>query len=305
MILFQMHIMWYEGKMVRETLDSLQQALDVVPDLDIKLAFCINLQTYVEKPSKGSVIECINPFIDHPVLQRKNVEIYYKKDKDPFYNIADWRREAYEKDFKYTVWGESDALLPKDFFYVLANIEIKQPHILCFASRPMWDNTWDIVTHEKLQGYQKPCQCKDHEQKDCSVDNCIEFLEAPLKYKDYITQEQLDKFNDEAGDIKIVGLPDLKIDGSLMCLSGGLPTPFIAPGMHFVREDSCAENFFRIKGIPQFCVKTRLKGHNYWHPLKRTNTDATRNDKVFKEYATLSTAVMNKFLYETQQSTNE
>ena len=37
MILFQMHIMWYEGKMVRETLDSLQQALDVVPDLDIKL----------------------------------------------------------------------------------------------------------------------------------------------------------------------------------------------------------------------------------------------------------------------------
>ena len=75
MILFQMHIMWYEGKMVRETLDSLQQALDVVPDLDIKLAFCINLQTYVEKPSKGSVIGCINPFILYGV----KAMLYYLK----------------------------------------------------------------------------------------------------------------------------------------------------------------------------------------------------------------------------------
>ena len=107
----------------------------------------------------------------------------------------------------------------------------------------MWDNSWDVVTHERLLGYQKPCQCKDHERKDCSVENCIEFLDAPLKYKDYITQEELDKFNDESGDIKIEQIP-WKIDGSTVCLSGGIETPFIAPGMHFVREDTCLEYFF-------------------------------------------------------------
>ena len=289
--------MWYEGKMVSETLDSLQQALEAAPNVSVKLAFCINLQTYIEKPSKGSVIENINPFIEHPVFKRKDVLVYYKKDKDDFYNIADWRREAYEKDFKYTVWGESDCLLPRDFFYVLSALQVSVPHILCFASRPMWDNTWDKVTHKKLQGFSKPCQCpKDNHREDC-----LELLEAPYKYKDYITQEQLNDYNDKSGDIDIVGLDDLKIDGSLLCLSGGLPAPFIAPGMSFVREDSCAENFFRIKKVPQFCVKSRLKGHNYWHPLKRTNTDATRNDKVFKEYADRSAQAMNEFLYKTQQ----
>ena len=42
--------MWYEGKMVTETLDSLQRALDAAPDVKVKLSFCINLQTYIEKP---------------------------------------------------------------------------------------------------------------------------------------------------------------------------------------------------------------------------------------------------------------
>ena len=53
-----------------------------------------------------------------------------------------------------------------------------------------WDNSWDVVTHEKLQGYSKPCQCKGEHREDC-----IELLESPFKYKDYITQKELDKFN--------------------------------------------------------------------------------------------------------------
>jgi len=66
--------------------------------------------------------------------------------------------------------------------------------------------------------------------------------------------------------------------------------------MHFVREDTCAENFFHIKKIPQICVTTRLKGHNYWHPKKRVNTSATRNDELFKMYAKKSEEAMINFL---------
>ena len=98
-----------------------------------------------------------------------------------------------------------------------------------------------------------------------------------------------------SGDIKIEQVPH-KIDGSLVCISSGHQTPFIAPDMHFVREDTCFEYVCRKRNIPQVCVKSRLKGHNYWHPNKRSGTDATRDDEVFKKYSQQSQAAMAKFL---------
>ena len=68
--------------------------------------------------------------------------------------------------------------------------------------------------------------------------------------------------------------------------------------MHFVREDTCLEYYLRKKNIPQVCITTRLKGHNYKHPNKRVGTNATRNDEVFKKYADVSIAAMQKFLSE-------
>ena len=48
----------------------------------------------------------------------------------------------------------------------------------------------------------------------------------------------------------------------------------------------------------QYHIKNRLKGHNYHHELKRTNTEATREDDIFKKYADKSVNAMNKFLRE-------
>lgn len=290
MIVYQVHHMWYETSMIDECWYSVLQALRAAPNVDVRLKICFNFQTYVEKPIEGDVREMLEKHQNHPLFKDYNVEVTIKDDDDPFYNIADWRREVYDPEAKYTVWGETDTILPRDIFAILNLVQIYQPHVLTFAGRPMWDSTWDVVTHEKLLGYSKPCQCNDNHR-----DDCIELLEAPYKYKDYITQEELDKFNDESGDIKIVQVPH-KLDGSTVCISGGIETPFIAPGMHFVREDTCLEYFLRKKNIPQVCVKTRLKGHNYKHPNKRSGTNATRNDEVFKKYAAESVTAMNKFL---------
>ena len=125
--------------------------------------------------------------------------------------------------------------------------------------------------------------------------NSYKFSNYISKYKDYILQNELDDFNDDE-DIEIIKLNTHKIDGSLLCISKNIPTPFIAPEMHFVREDTCASIFFQVKQIPQYHITNRLKGHNYWHPQKRTNTEATRNDNIFKHYADLSQQSMNKFL---------
>ena len=70
----------------------------------------------------------------------------------------------------------------------------------------------------------------------------------------------------------------------------------IPDDMNFVREDSCAQHVFSHYNIPQYHIKNRIKGHNYHHPLKRTNTEATRDDSVFQSYAEKSTNAMNRFL---------
>jgi hypothetical protein len=283
--------MWYETAMIQECWDSVLAALKASPNTDVKIEICLNKQTYVEKPNEGSKVDdFFSKHLDHSLFKDPRTSITIKTDKDPFYNIADWRREVYDPAAKYTVWGETDTILPRDFFAILDLVQIDQLHVLTFAGRPMWDNSWDVVTHERLQGYSKPCQCDVHKE------DCIELLEEPFKYKDYITQAELDKFNDESGDVIIKQVP-WKIDGSTVCISGGLETPFIAPGMHFVREDTCFEYYIRKKKIPQVCVTSRLKGHNYKHPSKRTGTFATRNDEVFKKYASESMHAMNSFIY--------
>lgn len=278
-ILYQQHIMWYESKMIWETLDSLEDALHN-SKLNVDLKFCLNSQTYLEEPIEGKAEDMFKEFINHPILKR--AEIIYKTNDDPFYNIGDWRREVYDKEYKYTVWGESDCLIPNDFFYILSEIQIQNPHILSFASRKMWDNTWDCVEHRDLEKYER------------SVDNPFQ-APSPYNSSDVIVQSELNEFNNRT-DIEVQLNSTVKIDGSLLCISNGIDFQFIADDMHFVREDFCTQLVFQFKGIPQYVVKTRMKGHNYSHPLKRTNTDAKRDDLAFKEYEKKSTIAMNNFL---------
>jgi len=282
MILYQQHIMWYESKMLNETLDSLQCALQNCP-VPIDLEFCFNSQTYIETPIEGESKDMFNEFINHPVL--KNAKILYKTDNDPFYNIGDWRREIYSNEHKYTIWGESDCLIPEDYFYILANLEIEEPHIVSLASRKGWDDTWVIVEHDKFKLWPSVHSSYPEFEKD----------KYPFRHFDQINQKQLNDFNSD-GDIIIQKLPTVKIDGGLLALSKDLPTPFIAPNMNFVREDYCAHLFFQMKNIPQYLISNRIKGHNYHHSLKRTNTNNTRNDSIFEQYSNKSQQAMFDFL---------
>lgn len=278
-ILFQMHIMWYESKMLNETLDSIQQAMQY-STLPVKIKLCINSQTYLETPITGSSVDMLKEFANHTLLE--NSQIIYKTDADDFYNIGDWRREVYDINAKYTVWGESDCLLPEDFFYILSAAQINETHSLTFSSRKMWDTSWDIVEHVDLHKYPR------------SIENVYQ---APLTLNscDVITQSELNDYNNQF-DINIVKLPNAKIDGSLLCLSNGLNLQLIPDDMHFVREDFCAEQVLQLNHIPQYHVSTRIKGHNYAHPLKRTNTNATRDSSIFKNYEHQSQFAMQKFL---------
>jgi len=296
-LLFQMHVMWYEYMIVKEGLDSLQRTMEN-SDIDVKINLCLNHQTYLEEPVEGTAREMFDEFMDHDIMKIANIT--YKGPEDDFYNIGDWRREQYDPNAKYTIWGETDTIYPHDLFYTLQHIEFGEPHVLTLASRKMWDSTWDIVEHPEIRKYPRT-----------GPPERPETAPEPFNSFNFIHQEQLDKFNHESGDIEItkLSLPhnSLKIDGSTLMISKNVPHPFIAPEQHFVREDTCASLFFQLQKIPQYHIVNRIKGHNYHHPMKRMNTKCgtdghkTRKGDLFKTYADKSEKAMWDFLNKAQR----
>lgn len=283
-ILYTLHVMWYESMMLNETLDSLQNAIDN-STIPVDIMLCLNSQTYIEKPESGFVpTTMFDEFLNHPIL--KNAIITYKTDSDEFYNIGDWRRDIYGPDYayKYIVWGESDCLVPEDYFFLLDNINIEEPHFISLATRKMWDSTWDVVEHEWIRPFPRNGPAIRPEQAP-----------VPFNCADYISLDQLNEFNRQF-DPTLIKLDRLKIDGNMTTLSPRLPYPFLPLDLHFAREDYCLEMFFTKKGIPQYHMPTRLKGHNQVHPQKRTGTLNQKNDSIYKEYEQQAYESIFKFI---------
>lgn len=285
-ILYTLHVMWYEHLMINETLDSLEQAIANVED-PIDLIVCLNSQTYIEKPDEGiNPEELFNTFLNHPVL--KTATIIKKTDKDAFYNIGDWARDIYgpKYDYRYIVWGESDCLVPEDYFFLLQNINIDHPHIVSLATRKMWDTTWDEVEHPWIHQFPRDPAAERLEQ-------------APIPFNcgDYITLEQLNEFNRQY-EPTLIRLSQPKVDGCMTAVSQNFPHPFIAEGLHIGGHDFYMELFMKKNGIPQYHIATRLKGHNCVHPNKRVGTSTARGGVVYKQYAEECNNLIQKLIHE-------
>lgn len=261
--LYQMHIMWYELDMVEETFNSFLAAKEhaTIP-IDVKV--CFNKQTTLEQPIVNNIDERFDALSKHPALQ--NATIVEKTNQDSFYNVGDWRREIRTPD-GYTIWGESDTLVPNIYFPLIEQLwnHFTEPHVVSLASRKMWDNSWLPVEHPIMYQYQYDGKGKSN-------------APHPLSHDQRITQEELDEFNNQyADDLEIIQINPPKIDGSMLALHPNLPQ-LIGDGIHMVGEDFCAQLAMTVLSIPQYHIKNIIKGHNYHHPDKRTNTLANRNE---------------------------
>lgn len=283
-ILYTLHVMWYESMMLNETLDSLQSAISnsILP---IDIIVCLNSQTHIEKPDHGVIpIDMFNEFINHPVLE--NANIITKSDTDEFYNIGDWARDIYgsEYDYKYVVWGESDCLIPEDYFFLLYHINIEEPHILSLSNRKMWDSTWDELEHPWVHEYprngpyEKPAQAP-----------------IPFNSGDYISIDELNEFNAKF-DPYVLKMNVQKIDGCMTALSQNLPDNFIHPNLQIGGHDYYFEMFMKKYNIPQYYIPTRLKGHNQTHPLKRVGTSTTRGSIEYLKYKQICDTLINELI---------
>ena len=292
--LYQMHVMWYELEMLPETLDSLAQAVQYA-SIPVDIQVCFNKQTFLEQPIVNNIDEHFNKIREHPIL--KNAVIVEKTNDDGFYNVGDWRREIKATN-GYTIWGESDTLVPSIYFPLLEQIwamndELYTPHVVSLASRKMWDASWLPVEHPIV--------------RNATVfSNGKSDISHPLGHDHYITQEELDTFNNQfIDDVGLTVVTPAKLDGSMLALHPNVPQ-LIADKVHMVGEDFCAQLALTVQNIPQYHISNIIKGHNYHHPKKRTNTMANRNEhgevlrggKLFDEVKLQSQIAREQFIGE-------
>jgi hypothetical protein len=286
-ILATLHVMWYESQMINETLDSLQQAISNAQH-PVKLILCLNSQTYIEKPDEGYIPEqMFDVFLNHPVL--KDAIILRKTDNDPFYNIGDWAREIYgpEYEAKYTVWLESDCLLPEDYFFLLENINLDHPHTISLSNRKMWDSTWDEIEHPYIKQFPRTGPPEEPQRN----------TPEPFGVGHYISQKELDDFNRQYEPV-LTKLHTPKVDGAMTAVSHNFPHPFIVDGVHLGGHDYYMELFMKKHNIPQYHLSTRLKGHNCSHPKKRLGTSTPRGGEVYKQYEKQCNELIYKLIHE-------
>lgn len=147
----------------------------------------------------------------------------------------------------------------------------------------MWDNTWTLVEHVALQNTN------------------LNDVKAPYRYFDYINQKELDDFNDIVSEVSIIGLGTNKVDGSLYCISSGIDVQFIPEDFHFISEDY-TQLIFELNEIPQLHVENVLKGHNYRHPLKRSNANSNRDSELYVKYKNICENRINSLLNQRAQN---
>ena len=268
---FIMHISWIDAKIVPQTLTSIQNALKY-SNVPTEIILLLNEQTFIDTPLEKTPEQQWEYFMDHPLI--KDCTIIKKNDNDEFWGVAKFRREFMNKN-GLTYWGESDCLLPLEYFYVSENFDqLEKQHdrwVLSFAVRKMWGG-WDIIEHPSVQ------HLADHEGLPKG-----DFMRCDSQFGSNLEErlENLYKFNEAQGDPKIVLLPDSRIEGAITVLKN-MPDDLICPDIDFFHEDHNLELMMRICDIPQYHVSNIIKGHDNWNPDKRTNIDnaMTRNPKA-------------------------
>jgi len=281
---YGVHIMWFELGMIGEHLESLSAAI-YNASWPVEVVIAVNYQTYIETPNIP--LELIRKELEgrlnngsEKLPRYVDLTIFRVEQHTSFYNIADFRRELVCDD-GYVIWGEIDALLPESYFACLeaADAVVKDaPCVFSFASRKMWDDSWLPVEHFSLQ------------------DTTLEKTAHPFKNTDYITQSELDTFNEQFTPT-CIQLLQRKIDGSLLAVRHNVPQ-LIPEDMHFAREDFIAQKMLEKYGIPQMHFNSVLKGHNYKHPHKRWHTDSNREQDIYKKYEWESLMAGMKFVEE-------
>lgn len=268
-------VMFYELDAIKDFVSSLKSATSFIENKEnITIEFLLNLSEYSEKIdtsiTKDELIELYNNNCIKP-LDGLNIITKIYDDSDKLYSIGSYRRDLnynYCLTHDFIVWGESDCMMPEQYFDVLettsnyAKSNNINRYCLTFAVRKMWDNSWKVLEHNLFTNN----VFKQADDPSCKNDK------SSIWY--YMNQSEMNDINNQADeyDIKIIDQP--KFDGSLLTISNDLLLNGIniPPAVQGTGEDTSFQDMIKVimgTSYKQFVIKNILKVHNRNHPNKR------------------------------------
>ncbi len=268
-------VQWYEVDIIGEYIETLKEAIDEY-DGEVIVDFTICMNQDLEKCINKEQLELCRTNIGLKIMDIKFKTIFSSK----LITIADYRRKFNEKYCNLAdvlMWGEADALIPKQTFNILDNLhqmslQNNNPKYLAFfGTCKMWDKSWEILEHPDFTV--KPFIENDY-------DNWWS-----LKYT--MTKEEMNKINEKTEDLEVLIAPQHKFNGCGLVMSSeviksGVNIP---RSVFFVHEDTSFMLMTQkiLGNIPQYIIKNILLVHNRNHPKKRIYIKGERKDGTMNE----------------------
>ena len=252
-------VQWYECDIIEEYVYSLKDATEQY-DGQVIVDFTIVMNQDLEKcTSEEQMNKCIEKI--ESICNFGNVRY-----TDDLHTIADYRKgfnDDYCDQADVLIWGESDAILPKQMFGILDNLHQMSlqnnntKYLAFFGTCKMWDDTWKPLEHPAFT---------DKPFKDLDFNNW-------WQHHYTMTIDEMNKINDETDELDVRIMPEHKFNGCGLVISSEVirAGANIPKSVFFTHEDS-AFMFMTNKilgNIPQYVIKNILLVHNRHHPNKR------------------------------------
>jgi hypothetical protein len=276
-------VQWYEIEMIGEYLRSVKNALDVVDNrenviVDLYLNCNESLESVdetqitisdIKEKFKSLLEEVFDYDVDATVGHHHNLRFEINHRSDLIYTVADYRRDFNDKyctEVDVLMWGESDALIPRQTFQVLdhlhSSVKDQTPkYVAFFATCKMWDQTWEVLEHPEFTD--KPF-----------VDMSTVDTERWWSLRYNMSIDEMNSFNDKVEDLDVQQTNNLKFNGCGLVFSSEVVKSGvnIPRGSFFIHEDTAFMQVLqRMFGnsIIQYIFKNILLVHNRKHTKKR------------------------------------
>lgn len=266
-------VQWYECDIIEEYVDSLKDSIEQY-DGQIIIDFTITGNQDLEKCiSKDQLNKCIEKI--ESICNFGNIRY-----TDELHTIADYRRifnANYCDHVDVLIWGESDAILPKQMFVILdslheMSLQNNNPKYLAFfGTCKMWDKSWEPLEHPDFTV--KPFIENDY-------DNWWS-----LKYT--MTKNEMNKINNKTDELDVKIMNQHKFNGCGLVISSEVVRAGvnIPKSVFFVHEDSAFMWMTNkvLGNIPQYVINNILLVHNRNHPDKRMYIAGERKDGTMNQ----------------------
>ena len=261
-------VQFYEIDIIDDYLKSVKYSLENVENKDnVLIDICLNCNEGLEELDRNKIdMKQIIGMFSNMVKEHLPTTTFNINEKD-IYTIADYRREFNEKycsKVDVLMWGESDALIPKQTWEVLDNLHTASvnnnvhKYVGFFSTCKMWDDTWKVLEHPDFTD--KPFIEMDTENW------------WSLRYN--MSQKEMDEINNKTEDLDIRSTTQLKFNGCGLVISSDVikSGANIPKSVFFVHEDTAFMNncLIHFRGqLPQYIIKNILLVHNRKLPNKR------------------------------------